>query len=311
MKKLFAMICSLMLLTLFATTTVSAQNLTGDFRYRYETAETAQGEADTSAVRLRVGTSIKINEKVDLNIRLNTDDQYLSGVGASFILLDVVSVDYRINNNINFTLGKMLNPFYTPGNSELLLDENFNLEGVSIQTTLDLSNGMECFINGSYTILTENVTTDDITMQAIQAGLDFDLGGACITLGGGYYLYPDFTQDLENFQLFAEVSGKVVGAIVTVYNDYVVNNLHDVDDLGTSACLVGSTIKINKVLIGYSYRDIDGATLLLTDGDFLFGKGHEVSGGYELSENVTITASYQTTKNVDADAIRGELVLKF
>ena len=318
--------------------------LYGDFRYRHEhiDAESDGGHdnngRDRHRIRARVGLKAQINDEWAFDFRLasgssdaaNSTNQTLDDAWAE----DDVWIDraYLIYNPVcmdgwTFLFGKMANPFFKPGKSQLLWDGDANPEGIAFSYNGKLNKSTGYFINGGGMWMEEQGSDVDTSLWGIQGGLEhaFDSGDK-LTWGAGYFKYGNikdeavlvsasgnstsggnYLYDYELVELFGEYGTKLGDTPLSVYGDYVVNTASSVNEdtgwlIGTK---LGKAKKPGTWDCGYEYRDSekDSVVGLFTDSDFVDGgaegKGHKFSVGYALAKNTKLGFTYFLT---DRDA---------
>jgi len=122
---------------------------------------------------------------------------------------------------------------------------------------------------------------------------------------------------------FAEYGFKVADFPTNVYGSYVKNTSAATSE--DSGWLIGTTFNKAKDQgsweIGYNYRDVqkDAVVGVLTDSDFVGGgtdgKGHMISGKYQITKNIQAGLTYFMTQkganNDDYRRLMADLVFKF
>jgi hypothetical protein len=293
-------------------------------------------------IRARLGVQMALQPGVDLVVGLASGsdgdpvstNQTLSGAFAKKPLwLDLAYVDLHPDfaGGAHAVLGRMKNPFVTPGRTELIWDHDLNPEGVALTWNRALG-AVEPFVAGGYYLIDERDKARDGALLAAQAGARVSLlgGKAWFTLGGSYYDYtrvkgakayfdaakgfgnsvdatdPEAVTYLYDYNLaegFLEVGGKVLGLPVTAVGD-LVRNLDPSDDhTGWLAGLVVGKLKDPMSFEArYSYRVVEKDAVLgaFTDSDFrgggTDGSGHEAGLDFALTKNVQLGATYFLNK---------------
>ncbi|MBC8378548.1 MAG: putative porin [Planctomycetes bacterium] len=315
--------------------------LYGDFRYRHEhiDAESDGGHdnngRDRHRIRARVGVKAQINDEWAFDLRLasgssdaaNSTNQTLDDAWAEDDLwIDRAYLKYTplCLDDWTFLFGKMGNPFYKPGGSQLLWDGDANPEGIAFSYETKLNDNTGFFANGGGMWMEEQSSDVDTFLWGLQGGLKhtFDSGDK-LTWGAGAFKYGNikdeailssaegnstsggnYLYDYELVELFGEYGTKLGNLPLSVYGDYVVNTASKVKE--DTGWLVGT--KLGKVKdpgtwdMGYEYRDSekDSVVGMFTDSDFVDGgaegKGHKFSIGYGLAKNTKLGFTYFLTE---------------
>ncbi len=140
--------------------TVSGPVLQGDLRFRHETVD--QENADTrnmARLRARVNLTAKASDTVTLifgvasgqtNEPITTNQNLTGGFSDKQLWIDLMYFDWTAGKSwLHVTGGKMKNPMYSAGRSQLVWDRDVNPEGLGIQIARKRG-GMELFANGSF-----------------------------------------------------------------------------------------------------------------------------------------------------------------
>lgn len=331
----------------------------GDFRYRYEWIddEAKTDDRNRNRIRARIGIAGKVNDEVDVKLRLASGDssaatstnQSLDGSFSSKDLwLDLAYFDYhpRSIKNLNVLGGKIKNPYFMPGKSDLMWDSDVNPEGVAAKYRCQLNETIEFFgaMGGYY--VEERSTSADSSLWGAQGGLKCKLPGydkVTLTAGGGYYDFANakgratfgagalgnstsggnYTNDYDVVQAFAQLDIPIGPYPVAVFFDFIKNvAAKNSEDTGY---LVGASIGKCKApgtwKASYSYRKLEADATLgaFSDADFGGGgtavKGHKVGLGYQLAKSWTLGTSYFINKTLDTkknyDRLQADLKFKF
>ena len=314
----------------------------GDLRYRHEYIDAEHLKDRTRhRIRARLGASAKLSETVDVAIQLATgcDDpvsrnQTLDGAfAAKDVWIDLAYFDWHPETpeGLHVIGGKMKNPFYVPGKSELIWDHDLNPEGLAV-TYRDTWDRVDCFGNLGGFWVDENGCGGDTCLYGAQIGAKYNITDTVSVLGGvGVFKYdhtrcrgvfhedffgnstrltdysdPDsvrlYVEDYTELELFAEVGLKVGGIPVCLVGDYVENLDADDDKVGWLLGITLGKCKDKGSWEGrYCYRELerDAVFGVFTDSDFIGGgtdgQGHEINLGYQLSKRVKLGATYFIT----------------
>lgn len=294
----------------------------GDFRYRVEMI----GQQDTELryrhrIRARVGLIADILDDLQATVQVGTgesddpvsNNQSLTEAFSSKPLwLDLAFFDWYPSYfyNAHIVGGKMKNPFYKVGETELLWDPDLNPEGMAL-TYKDTFGIVEPFLNTGIFWLQERKADDDSWFFGGQAGARFNLfdGGFYVLVGGGYVDYMNlkgqpllwdtedafgnssdpiedsdgdgeldadlrYRYDYNLIDGFVEIGGEVVGLPWAAFSDFVVNTQADEDNIGWLAGIsLGETEQAFDYHFRYIYREVkrDATVGIFTDSDFIGG----------------------------------------
>ncbi len=313
---------------------VSKVKISGDMRYRYEhISQAGKKSRNRERVRARLGISGKVSDQADIKVRLASGsadpvstNQTLDGAFSSKnIWLDRAYFDWHPSENVKVYGGKMSNPFFKPGGSQLLWDGDLNPEGLAIM--FEGSGETQPFLNVAHFWADERKAAADARLLGAQGGLNLKGGNTKATIGVGYYAFTnvegmrplvDATDSFGNsvvtdpntgdityatgfreFEAFAEIGTKLGETPFTLYGNYVVNNDAATDDKGW---LIGT--KLGKARnpgeweFGYNYRRLEADAVLgaFCDSDFAGGgtdgKGHQFGLGVALTKNTKLGLTY-------------------
>jgi len=316
--------------------------LNGDFRYRHEIID--QEDKDKirhrHRIRARLNVSGQVSDEASVNIGISSgsddpvsNNQTLSGsFTTKEFLVDIAYFSIKPNavKGLNILGGKMKNPFYKPGSSELIWDSDIRQEGINASYKKEFED-ITLMLNGCGFWIEERSQDDDSYMAGGQASIKYnfnDDGGSC-TAGASYVSYGNirgrellwesdepygnsfttmiddgdtlmnYSVDYELIEVFGAVSMKMGEIPVTFFGDYVTNNaadsLHSGWLVGISA---GKTKKPGSWSIRYNCREVkkDAVVGLFADSDFRGGgtdaKGHEINFGYQLMDKTTLAVTY-------------------
>jgi hypothetical protein len=317
--------------------------LKADLRYRFEIIE--RDDADLRyrhRIRVRVGIMASIYESLDAFIGLGTgqnsdpksNNQSLTESFSSKPLwLDLAFVDWHPSfaEGFYFMGGKIKNPFYRVGKSELQWDPDLNPEGLSLNFRRAF--GMvEPFIHTGAFFVEERGNDDDTWLLGVQAGvkLIFAEGLFYLLAGAGYMDYLHlrgkallwdeedsfgnstdtvvdedgnnvlvYASDYNEVNAFAEIGGKIARFPWAVFADFGLNTATDIHNMGW---LVGASFGRCKesldFALRYIYRDVESDAVfgLHTDSDFAGGatgaRGHEVNFSLQIVQYVQFAATY-------------------
>ncbi len=323
----------------------------GDLRDRFEYIDERGKEVRTrNRVRFRLGATAQVNDDLKVGFRLasggedpTSTNQTLDGAFSSKgIQLDLAYFDYKLNDALTLTGGKMKKPFYIPAKTPILWDGDLNPEGFALSYDKD---GWTGALVG-FSVDERKADTDALLFggQMVKA---FALDGNTLSAGIGYYDYqklqgstPLFdgksrgntldangriANDFNIVEGLVEYKTKLGAQPFSVFGTYYKNT--EADDLDTGFALglgLGKVKNAGSWSLGYTYMDIeaDAVYALFNDSDFAGGetdsKGHILKAGYGLRKNMSLGMTYisseqdqsKTTQN-DYDRLQMDLKIKF
>ena len=276
---------------------VSAVELFGDFRYRYEIIddESKTYERHRNRLRARIGLKSQIHKQMDVRLVLASGNE--DPLSADFTLDgEFLDSDARFDEACfiwkptgNFTLigGKMKTPFYKTVGSKLLWAGDLRPEGLILQYENNWF-----FSKAGIFFLEEREKDDDSSIFAGQIGYKGKMANNIkMTVGVGYFDYSNvqnwklssfdwldkkgssygntldsngkFINDYNELEIFADVTYLGIGIPITLYVDYVMNTAVEdtVADDNDTGYLIG--LKIGKAKapdsweFGYDYRRLE------------------------------------------------------
>lgn len=314
-------------------------NWSGDLRYRHENIDsgTTTDHNIQERIRARLQAKSEITETISVKARIasgsgsvTTTNQTLDGAGSNKALeIDIFQADWKFAPGAKLTLGKMSNPMYRVGSSDIVFDSDITPEGMAVSYEKEMF-----FVNlGRFWI--ENVTnnSNDVMLYAPQAGVKIAAGPLKVTAGASWYNFAGANRNLGNagkgntsvnndykvLNGFVDVAGKAGDFGYSVYFDYIKNSEVDTADTGW---LAGTKVGFKGWSLTYDYRWVDAdATLdLFPDGDTAGNLstgiyGHRTALGYKINQYVSTAATYYThtirsTKN-HYDKYLLDVVFKF
>ncbi len=320
--------------------------ISGDYRFRFEGIDEEDKKfRQRDRMRLRLGIGAKVNDQVDLGIRLSTGgfdpvstNQTLGGgFTRKDFGLDLAYFDWHPSKTaaVRVIGGKMNNPFFIPGGSQLLWDSDLTPEGIALKIASSDEN-TKPFLNAGYLWAEERSGASDTKILSLQAGVTHKTaGGSQFTLGAGVHNYsnmkgnkglvdstkgfgntmtadPDptvkdvyYTNDFNEFELFGEFGFNAGETPTSIYGNYVRNRDADTNDTGyLYGISVGKLKAPGSWSFGWEYRRLekDAVVGAFSDSDFIGGgtdgKGHKFSFAYQLSQNTALGLTYFANEKV-------------
>lgn len=326
----------------------------GDFRYRHEYTddETQTVEGNRDRLQLHLGLTAAIHDDLDVIARLSSGNnaapvsreeagsptsanQDLDDVfSRKNIWIDLACLDYHpaAVKGLDVLAGKMKNPFFTPGRSDLLLDRDVTPEGAALAYKTERWDTVTLFgaVGGFW--VEERSTSADTSLWALQGGVTVPLPGVeavSVTAGAGYHGYGRvqgrtplgvtgsffgnrsidglYAGGFEIWQGFAEVGFPVAKIPCTVFGDVLKNTAANTSqDSGYYVgCSVGKCEEPGSWEFRYNYRDLEADAVLavLTEATFAGGgtnvRGHVFSLGYQLLKALQFVATYMPAERTN------------
>ncbi len=313
--------------------------ISGDFRYRHETiiVDPSDGREKTRhlhPIRVRLGLKANVNSEVSVGLRVtsgNTDaaNATMQTLGDNFsgknIWLDRAYVTYKPaalgNFGVEISAGKVPNPFYRPGGSQLIWDTDVNPEGVAAKAKLKIE-PVEIFLAGGGFWVGEDADHADNGLFGLQTGFKLPIADTGVTvLAGmsGFWYTPSenegpfaaakgnsidaalggYENEFNLLEVFGEVQFKLGEIPVKIAGDYVNNTDIDEEDTGW---LVGVIVGTRKEQwdwnFKYCYRELEKDAVVGAFCDSVFGgggtnaKGHTFGFGLQLAKDVNVCVTY-------------------
>jgi hypothetical protein len=331
------------LLVLALTAQAQATDIKGDLRYRIErTDEVGKDARVRDRIRARINFSGKADERFDYGIRLasgstdpiSTNQTFDGAFTSKGINLDLAYLKWTCPlTESKVYLGKMKNPYKSPGSSSLLWDSDLNPEGMAIQM-----NKFGAFLNLGRHWLDERSGTADSFLHGAQLGYEKEIGPIKLTAGVSYFDYISvknqttlvdatdsfgnsatsnkYDNDYNLTEIFMAV--EAIEMPFSVYVDYVKNGEATSNDTGYLAGFkVGKKYSLN-----YNYRRLEKDAVLgaFTDSDFhgggSDGTGHTTTLGWKATDKSSLSLTHfmnktAVTNGKDYHKTQLDLSLKF
>jgi hypothetical protein len=337
---------------------VSAQDnikFGADLRYRHELIDAEDKvQRNRERVRARINMTAELNDEVTIGFQIasgtgnpvSTNQTFDGGFSSKQANIDLAYFQWKpaAVSGASVTGGKVKNPFYTPGKTQLMWDSDLRPEGLAFQysKTGDMFN---MFVNTSYLWVEERSAGGDAILLGSQVGIDFDTPIGGLVFGVGYFDYQqtkgfptffdaakgygnsvdvagNYMYDYDDLELFAELAPGGAFDKYTVFADIVSNIADGADD--SQSWLIGATY--GKVSdpgtydVKYSYRLIEKDAIIgaFTDSDFLGGgtdgEGHKIDLNYQIASKTKATFTVflnQSNLNNSKDYTRIHFDLNF
>lgn len=297
----------------------------GDFRLRYEGIdEDGDPSRDRFRYRARFGLTAEVRDDIDFILELSTGaDNPVSanttidgGFNKDEFRLNLAYVSWKASDELTVLAGKMKNPAFRPGKSQLIFDNDVTPEGAAL-----VFESGAVFGNLSALAVEERSTDDDSYLFSIQGGTEIALDdNASVTVGAGFLSYTNtvgfepffngnpkgnsvdaggnYTNDYRNLELFAQYDAAVGDWPLQVYGHFTQNTDADTEDSAYAiGAKLGSAKKQGTQQFIWVYQDVEADAVVATFNDSNFGSGGTDASGhilrykYALRDNVYLGGS--------------------
>lgn len=308
--------------------------LFGDIRLRHDyltkTKPADTSEAHQERLRLRLGLSAKINDRLKTKVRiatsqgqtpLATNQTLTDNANKKGLYVDMAMVDYALAEGQSLWAGKMENPLRVLPSSQLIYDVDYTPEGAAYQGQFG-----GAFVKAAGFILQERGQQADGTSEPdswLLAGLAGYKMEISETMGfmaaAGYHdftslkknaaLTPGFsgntsygagryTNDYQVGELLAEYHLKGDAHLISIYGDFLNNFDIDEDNRAYIAGLTFQTLddkgKANWTF-GYAYTSIDKDATVSALNNSDFANGNDGSFGHIFQVGKALAPSTSLT----------------
>lgn len=337
--------------------------LSGDFRNRFEYISddsVKDGSGDVikryrDRIRLRVGATADVAKDLKVTFRLatgessdpiSTNQSMTTGFSKKGVNLDLAFAEYKASESsslfgLNAVIGKMNNPLYKPGGSDMIWDNDISPEGVFVSYTRDLGEKFKIKgLLGGFWIEERSKTADSGMLAVDLIGtfkatekLSFDLGLSYYNYGNAQDNQPfydatkgfgnstnaavapataiSYVEDFDLMKIGFEAGYNFDFAPVKFFVDFV-NNTGADGDLDTGFLVGFSVGKISGPktwMFSYIYRNLeaDASIGAFADSDISGGgtdiKGSRISAEYAIYKNWTVaTTVFIGNKKIDSSS---------
>ena len=304
-----------------AATWSDSITLSGDLRLRYEVIQW-EGRADRrqSRYRGRLGLAADLADDLSLVFGLatgndnpvSTNQAFGDGFSTKDIGLDLLFVNWAINDEFRFFGGKMKQPWIRAGGTTIMWDSDLNPEGAAI----GFKKGA-LFASGGAFLVNEEASDANTMLYYGQAGGRFKFSkSSSLMIGAGYFGYENtigvepfylgrskgntvdldgnYVYDYKIVEVFAQYGTSIGNLPFVVYADVMRNTATDVieDSAYSLGFTVGKAQKKGSMQFNYNYHDTGADAMIgtFTDSDFAGGNtdssGHYMKGRYTVRENL-------------------------
>ncbi|UCD16787.1 MAG: putative porin [Candidatus Zixiibacteriota bacterium] len=350
----------LIVIAWFFTASANAENwydkikLNGGFYYRHELIDAEQRDDETGAVsdyqrnrhviKARLSLQSEITPSTTVLLRLATGQPNPSsnaqtldeGFSTKPLYIDLAYFEMKPDRipNLSVTGGKIRNPFYCVGKSELIWDHDVNPEGMAASYTAEYQRLLIRLVASGLWI-EERARGDDSYLAALQGMLEYrpDEKGTYVSAGASFFKYVnsrgyepffDETKDFGNslddnghylrgfelVELFGEVKYELLNQPVTVFGHFVTNTAAAIANDGWLAGVrMGKVDAPGSRQVRYMYRRLekDAVIGIFTDWAFRHGgtdaKGHELGLDFQFAPKTTVALTYFDVKCDLADRL--------
>ncbi|NRA63318.1 MAG: putative porin [Pseudobacteriovorax sp.] len=308
--------------------------ISGDMRYRIEQFDLEDEDYIRTRIRARVKLASDINEQFKVGLRLatgggsatSTNQTLGDGFGNKGFEIDQAFLKYLPTSDLEIGLGKVKNPVYKPGKSELVFDGDLTPEGVYGVYETKLGSFSLRPLLASFTLY-ENKKKTDQELGIVQLKLGYKLNETVsFTFGGSIYKFSNIkglvlsdtegnsvdesseeaSPFLENYNLteaFLEGIFTVGGQPLTVFAQSVSNSEVDEDN---QALTYGISYGKGKgeqpwaVALWARTVEKDAVFSPISDSDFGSGdtdeEGYVIQVKYALFDNVALSVRHLTSE---------------
>jgi hypothetical protein len=318
--------------------------ISGDFRNRFEyiSDDTVKNGTDVvkryrERIRLRLGASAEVAKDIKVGFRfasgessdpISTNQSLTTGFSKKGITLDLAFAEYKASTDsalsgLNAVVGKMNNPFYKPGGSDLIWDNDLTPEGINISYSHSFGEKFSIKgLLGGFWVEERSKAADSgmfvgeviFSFKATEK-LNFDLGISYFNFGNAKNNLPfydstkgfgnstnaavapattiSYKEDFDLLNIGFEAGYNFDFAPVKFNFDYVNNSGADgnLDSGFLFGFSIGKISGPNSWMIAYNYRQLkaDAVVGAFTDAD--------ISGGGTDIKGSKFTAEYAIYKN--------------
>ena len=238
----------------------------------------------------------------------------------------------------------MKNPVFRPGGSELIFDSDVTPEGGALTYNKQVDSCLNIFTNlGGFMVVEEDDGDADASLWILQGGVTYELDDdRNVKAGIGYYDFgniegrdvigfasgnsntgganPQYTNDYNIIQIFAEYNFPVCSLPGRIFADYVENvGVANGNSESTGYQIgvgIGKCKKPGSWQFVYNYRDVEADAVVGNFNDGTFGrgatdsKGHILGFGYQIAEDWLFkTTWYNSNRNASNDKKTNDAVL--
>lgn len=333
-----------------ATGTAHAQvSFSGDLRLRHESTQRDPGaDTDRQRYRLRGGASWKPDERLELATRIASGSRDPSSANLNFgesvslsdFRLDRLYASWAATPHTRIMAGKMKNPLYRPGETQLVWDSDFNPTGLAVSADRD-----RWFWRAGAFLAQRRSDDSDAHFYAGQAGMRLQpQASSTLTLGLGWLEFTKlsgheplydrprnnsleggaYREDFSIAELFGELEVPLYDRPLTAYAQWTVNTGSADDDVAwTFGLSYGDSGKPGGASYSWAWRETQADALVgvFTESGFAEGntgsRGHLLKTEYGVTDWLSVSAKLYLSRiraggaETDSDRLQVDLVLSF
>ena len=301
-------------------------SFSADFRERYEIIDQeGKEERDRNRLRLRATMKMRVDDSLSFTLGMatggddpvSTNQTLDTGSSTKDIRLNLAHFDYKFNDSLSLTGGKMKNPFYKPGKTPAFWDSDLTPEGFALKFKSGNTKG--ALVGFSFE---ERKADSDTYMLGAQLTHDFKMSDSSKLIAGvGYYNYTNlqgfgtlydskprgnsvdadgnYLTDFNIAEVLVEYKMEVAGQPLSFFG-----NIHKnmaADDLDTSIVYGVNYGKVKapgswKIGLSFIDNEADSVIGLFNDSDFAGGntdaKGMLLKYGYGVTKSLSFGLAY-------------------
>ena len=311
----------------------------GDVRYRHETIDQGDDEANhRHRIRLRFGAFAKISEQLEFGFQIasgaedpvSTNQTLSPAFTKKPLIMDLAYFEYRPLEGLSLVGGKMKNPLFRPGDSQLVWDGDLTPEGLALSFERKIASARVFATGVAFWNADRKGDEDDAHVLGGLGGVELKFGELKVTAAAALYnftkiagygaLYDDdaFGNTLDTNTLFVndynivdvglELGGKVAKLPFAVFGQFVQNLAADEEKTAFLAGFsIGEAKKANGWRLFYNFRKLERDAVFGTfsDSDFIGGgtggAGHFMGAEFAVTPNLQLALIVQKSVIDDAD----------
>ncbi len=311
----------------------------GDVRYRHEAIEKGDDEMDhRHRVRMRFGAFAEISRQMEVGFQvasgsgdpISTNQTLSPAFTKKPVSIDLAYFQYKPVEGLSLVGGKMKNPLFRPGDSQLIWDSDLTPEGLTLSYEVKFGTTKISALGLAYWNADRKGDEKDSHILGGQVRTHLEFGDFKVCVAGGFY---DFTKiigygpiyeekafgntlDAENHYINdynivdagLELKGKAGSLPFAIFGQLAMNLAADEEKTGFLAGFsVGDSSKAMGWKLVYNFRSLQKDAVFGTyaDSDFIGsstgGAGHVVSAEFALTDNFLLGATVQRSTIDDGD----------
>ncbi len=311
----------------------------GDVRYRHETIDTDTDDANhRHRIRLRFGAFAKISEQLEFGFQIasgagdpvSTNQTLAPAFTKKPLIMDLAYFEYKPLEGLSIVGGKMKNPLFRPGDSQLVWDSDLTPEGLSLSFERKISSARVFATGVVFWNADRKDDEDDAHILGGVGGVEMKFGEFRVTAAGALYnytkmigmapLYDDdafgntldadslYVNDYNIIDVGLELGGKLAKLPFAVFGQFVQNLAADEEKTAFLAGFsFGEAKKAHGWRLFYNFRKLERDAVFGTfsDSDFIGGgtggSGHIMGAEFAFTPNMLLGLIVQKSVIDDAD----------